>query len=225
MMSMTPTRQTPRRDVAGSPAYAHAAAAGTLVAMAAVLALHALRRDLEPASHRLSEYATGPWGWLMTLTFAAVAAALWLLGRALPTTARLRPVRALLTIAAIGFGLSAVFPTDPMRPDALRETAHTVASTGALMALTAGAVWTVTRGADALGWRGARGTAAAATAVATVCVLISPVVHNSPWTGAVQRLCCLALTVWLLLLCRAVGQPERAGSSDHPDAGRLSDGM
>jgi len=188
-----------------------AAAAATLVAAAAVLALHVLRRDLEPASHRLSEYAIGPWGWLMTSAFAALAVALWLLRRALPPAAPSRYVRALLTIATIGFVLSAVFPTDPTRPDALRETVHTVASTGGLVALTAAALWTVTRGTGAIGWRRAHGPAGAAAAVATLGVLIGPLVHDSPWTGAVQRVVGLALTAWLLLLCRAITPRATSG--------------
>jgi hypothetical protein len=193
-----------------------------MVAVAAVLALHALRRGLEPASHRLSEYAIGPWGWLMTSAFAALAVALWLLRRALPAAAA-RPVRVLLTVATIGFTLSAVFPTDPTRPDAMRETVHTVASTGALVALTAAALWTVTRGANAVGWRWARGPAGLATVIATLGVLISPLVHDGPWTGAVQRVVCLALTAWLLLLCCMVGRAgERVGSTD-ASADRRSD--
>jgi Protein of unknown function (DUF998) len=198
------------RGSTGSGPAAVAAAATVLVAAAAVLALHALRRDLEPASHRLSEYAIGPWGWLMTSAFAAIAAGVWLLRRALPDAAPLGPVHALLTVATIGFGVSAVFPTDPVTPDAVRETVHTVASTGALVSLVAAALWTVTLGAEAIGWRRAHGPAVVAVAVASVGVVVSPLVHDSPWTGMVQRLCCVALTVWLLLLCRAVARAERA---------------
>lgn len=209
---MARTGRSQRRGAAGSTGSAGAAAATTLVAAVVVLALHALRGDLEPASHRLSEYATGPWGWLMTSAFAALAVALWLLGRALPTAVALRPVRALLTIAAIGFALSAVFPTDPTRPDAVRETLHTVASTGALVALTVSALWTVTLGGGAIRLRRARGPAGIATVIATLGVLISPLVHDGPWTGAVQRVVCLALTAWLLLVSRAV---TPGATSDH----------
>ena len=110
----------------------------------------------------------------------------------------------LLAVAATGFALSAVFPTDPTRPDAMRETVHTVASTGALVALTMAALWTATRGAGAIGWRRARGPAAVAATVAALGVLVSPLVHDSPWTGAVQRVVGSALAAWLLLVCRAV---------------------
>ena len=213
------SQRPPGAHEAGRPGVgsnAAAAAAATVIALAAVSALHALRRELEPASHRLSEYATGPWGWLMTLAFAAVATGVWLLRRALPASDALRPVRTLLTVAASGFVLSAVVPTDPAQPDAVGETVHSVASTGALVALTTAALWTVTVGARALGWHGARGPAGASTAVAALGLLISPLVHDSPWTGAVQRLCYLALTVWLLLACRAVTGVGRTGTH-HPD--------
>lgn len=218
MTRMTTRQAQPTR---GPTAVVAATIAAVLVAAAAVLALHALRRDLEPASHRLSEYAIGPWGWVMTAAFTAVAAGTWLLRRALPTAASLRPVRTLLTVATIGFVLSAVFPTDPETPEGVRETVHSAASTGALLALTAAALWTVTTGARAIRWRGAHGRAGTAVAVATLGLVISPVVHDSPWTGAVQRLTCLALAVWLVLLCRAVDRADRAarapaGSYDPP---------
>lgn len=212
MTRMVSSRRAQRAR--GSTAAARTAAVAALVAAAAVLALHALRRDLEPASHRLSEYATGPWGWLMTLAFAAVAAGVWLLRRALPADDRVRPVPVLLVVASIGFVMSAAFPTDPLMGDAVRERVHSAASTGALVSLVAAALWTVTLGAGAIGWRRARGPARVAVAVAALGVLVSPVVHDSPWTGAVQRLSYLALTVWMLLLCRAVGVARRTDTRD-----------
>lgn len=223
---MTPMARMPRARRRGAPRsslFARATAAATLIAAAAVLALHALRRDLEPASHRLSEYATGPWGWVMTLAFAAVAAGVWLLRGALPATAPLRHVRTLLSVAAVGFVVSAVFPTDPTTPEGVRETVHSLASTGALVALIAAAVWTVTVGADAIGWRGARGPAAVATAIATLGVLIGPLVHDSPRTGTVQRVVCLALIAWLLLLCRAVDRVGERAADPGVGTDRRSD--
>lgn len=196
------------------------AAAAALVALVAVLGLHVVRADLEPASHRLSEYAVGSWGWLMTAVFALVAVAVWSLRRALPLDTRRSPVRALLATAAAGFAMAGIVPTDPSRPDAVRETVHTVASGGALMALTAAALWTVTIGAGAIGWQRARGPARVAATVGALAVLSGPLVHDGPWTGAVQRLACAALGVWLLLACLAVG---RGGPSPVPGDVRRGD--
>ena len=43
------------------------------VALGALAILHLVRPDLEPSSHMISEYAIGPHGYLMTLSFAAFA--------------------------------------------------------------------------------------------------------------------------------------------------------
>lgn len=45
-----------------------------VVAAGAVVALHLLRRDLDPVRRHLSEYAVGEWGALMTTAFLAAAA-------------------------------------------------------------------------------------------------------------------------------------------------------
>jgi hypothetical protein len=187
-------------------------AAAALVAIVLVLGLHVLRADLEPASHRLSEYALGPWGWLMTSAFLAAATGVLLLRRVLPAGDRLRPARVLLAVAAVGFAVSALVPTDPLRPDAVREAVHSAASAGALVASTAAALWTVTIGVEAVDWRGALGPARVAVGIAALGALLSPLVHDGPWTGAVQRLSVGALFGWLLLICVAVGR----GWSDDP---------
>ena len=50
-------------------------------AIIALLALHALRADLPPATHMISAYAVGRHGWVMTLCFYAFAAVLDQRGR------------------------------------------------------------------------------------------------------------------------------------------------
>jgi hypothetical protein len=102
--------------------------------------------------------------------------------------------------------VSALAPTDPLRPDAVHEAVHSAASAGALIASTAAALWTVTLGAEAIDWRRALVPAHAAATVAAVSALLSPLVHDGPWTGAVQRLSVGALFGWLLLVCLAVGR-------------------
>jgi hypothetical protein len=197
------TESARRLNAAGS-------AAAALMAIALVLGLHLLRSELEPASHRLSEYALGSWGWLMTSAFLSAATGVWLLRRALPASAHLRPARALLAVAAVGFAVSALVPTDPLRPEAVREAVHSAASAGALIASTAAALWTVTIGVEAIDWRRALGPARVAVTVAAVGALLSPLLHDGPWTGAMQRLSVAALFVWLLLVCRAAGRGGRS---------------
>lgn len=202
-----------RRRSTGARAAANAGAAAVLVGVSAgaVLVLHAARPELAPTSHRLSEFAVGPWGWLMAVAFLALAAGVWLLRRAVPSAGRLHPVRALLAVAVVGLVLSAVFRTDATTPDAFRETVHTVASGGALLSLVTAAAWTVTLAADAIAWRHARVPAGIATAVACLGVVISPLAHGGPWTGLTQRLSYASLVVWMLLLCRAIAADAGTG--------------
>lgn len=91
------------------------------MAMAALFALllatlHAVRADLEPSAHMISEYAVGQAGWMMLLTFLALAAAYSALLLALRSFAR-GPLGALglllLLIAAVGAAMGGLFPMDP----------------------------------------------------------------------------------------------------------------
>jgi hypothetical protein len=70
------------------------------VFVAAVLLEHALQPDLSPSDHRISEYANGSPGWLMTGGFIAWSAALLTSAVAL-SNAPLRPRKAVLAIAAL----------------------------------------------------------------------------------------------------------------------------
>ena len=90
--------------------------AASATAILALLALHALRADLSPATHMISEYAVGAHGWVMTLCFYAFAlASLALLG-ALATRVRggvgwLGLVCLLVT--ATGLTIGGTFAMDP----------------------------------------------------------------------------------------------------------------
>lgn len=182
--------------------------AAVLTSVGLVVALHVLRSELGPAGHRLSEYAVGPWGWLMTAAFVAFAAGALAVRRTLPAGGRLRPVRAALAVAVVGLVLSAVFETDVATPDAPREMVHSLASTSALLALVAAAVWSVTYARAAVVWRRASGAATVAATLAALATAVSPAAHDGPWTGAVQRLCYFALAAWLFLLCRVASRRQ-----------------
>jgi hypothetical membrane protein len=93
------------------------AAAGTLAVMLIIVALHAVKPEFEPSWRFISEYAVGPYGWLMKLAFliwAASCAALALaLRREVQSTFGKAGVAVLLIVAAalVGAGL---FPQDPV---------------------------------------------------------------------------------------------------------------
>jgi hypothetical protein len=109
--------------------------AGLAVFVAAVVALHALRGDLNPAQHTISEYSLGSYGWLMRTAFAALGIGV------LSTAANLGPRfdsswwsrlgRLLLIGTAAGLFLDAAYNTDHPR---VRETADgTVHGVGMLI--------------------------------------------------------------------------------------------
>lgn len=81
-----------------------------------VVVQHALQPQLGPGDHRLSEYATGSPGWLMTMGFAAwmlsLAGAAFVVARSSLQPCWLRTVlSALLTVAATGVLVTAAFET------------------------------------------------------------------------------------------------------------------
>jgi hypothetical protein len=101
-----------RAPTAASLALTFAIAFVVLVAV-----LHAVRRDVVPRAHVLSEYALGPTGWLMALAFFALAASFAALLAALWTSLpgwRGAVGRTALTIAALGAAMGGLFPMDPI---------------------------------------------------------------------------------------------------------------
>jgi hypothetical membrane protein len=86
----------------------------------AVVALHVLRPEYDPVSRVTSNYVVGPYGYLMTATFFAFAAALFVLSfglsRVLAMPAQSRLGLALLVAAGLGVVVAGIFPTD-VTPD------------------------------------------------------------------------------------------------------------
>jgi hypothetical protein len=82
-----------------------------------VLALHAIRSDLDPSSHMLSEYALGSGGWIMVVAFLSLSLTFVTLLVALRKhLAGTWGVLAMLALAAaaIGSAMGGIFPMDPL---------------------------------------------------------------------------------------------------------------
>lgn len=82
----------------------------------ALLLMHVLRPDYSPTNHMISDYAVGPYGWVMQTVFVGMSAGCTLLlvglARNGPTSIAARIAIALLAVASIGLIVSAVFSTD-----------------------------------------------------------------------------------------------------------------
>jgi hypothetical membrane protein len=181
------------------------AVTGAGVAAVLVGWLHVLRPDLPPASHRLSEYATGPYGWVMTLTFVALGIGVAAFGLALPRRAgRMAAVAAVAAVVGgLGLIVSGVYPsgvsTDIERWHSLASTLATLATTGLALAWSA-----VTRRRL---HQGLAGMAAALTAA-------SPALHDTAVTGLGQRGLWVLLAVWLVLAALALPRGTVAVGND-----------
>jgi hypothetical membrane protein len=168
-----------------------------LASVGCVLLLHVLRSDLDPIARRLSEYAIGPYGWLMTAAFFAMGVALMVLslqvGASASSTGIQRLAAPLIAVAGVGLILSGVFET--ATGSTLIEIIHSRASATSVLALTAAAVASSTHPAS----RRVDTAARVVTLVAVVALAISPILHDTPWTGIGQRFVWLALAAWLLI--------------------------
>jgi hypothetical protein len=163
--------------------------AGLAAGTAAVLGLHVVRPDRSTLSSRLSEYAVGRYGGLMTV--ACLALAVGVLGLAVAIWPRSRLVGILSGVAAVGLMLSAAYPTGV---SSTTELLHSVASTAATVALT---------GAAAVGSLQPRESwcrtllSRLLAGGAVVGLLVSPWLHDTAYSGLGQRALWLLLVGWM----------------------------
>jgi hypothetical protein len=168
-------------------------------ALACIVVLHVVRRDLAPARHRISEYALGPHGELMAAAFvclgAGVLALAWPLATAAAPWSRL--VLVVVTASGVGMVISGIFRTDPQRSGVTTDAIHSYASAISTMALIGTALLcSVSR--RALTHRLSRITVVLAV-LGAILGALSPFLHHSSWTGVSQRLLWLTLLAWLIL--------------------------
>jgi drug/metabolite transporter (DMT)-like permease len=169
-----------------------------LLSVACVMILHLLRSDLPPAAHRLSEYANGPYGWVMTLAFVALGCGLMGVGVTVWAGRRDRlgwTILVTASVAAAGTFLSGAYRT------AGSDSSKVLHSRASAVAVLAAVALALLYSIPAARHRpGARtdpvGAGLALTAAALA--LVSPLLHHTAWTGLSQRLLWIALTTWLL---------------------------
>ena len=173
--------------------------AGLLCSITCVTILHAVRTDLSPLSHRLSEYAGGPYGWLMTAAFITLGCGVMALGIAQWAENR-RDKGALIILAtallaAVGTILSGVFRTGASD---ISEAIHSRASTIAVVAVVALALAYSVSLARRRPSAASDPVGAGLAVIAAALAVMSPVWHHTRWTGLSQRLLWIALITWLL---------------------------
>lgn len=173
---------------------------GLLLGSSGCLAvLHVLRSDLDPIARRLSEYATGQHAYLMTAVFYAMGLALVTLSLQLGTwkvAGAVRLVATLIAVAGVGLMLSGIFETGS--DSALTELIHSRASGTSVLTLTVAAATYAVHPAFAQLRRWETATQIV-VGMAVLAVIVSPILHNTRWSGIGQRCAWFTLTAWLLM--------------------------
>jgi membrane-associated phospholipid phosphatase len=180
---------------------------------AGVLALHLLRPDLGARTDRISEYAIGRYGPVMAMAFVAIGLALLVMASLVADGGgRWSPgVAAGIGVAGMAMVGAGIWRTDPTRSGVLTDAIHSRASALATVALIAAALaWSVLRHP-----RPHRVDLAAALAVlAAVLGIVSPVLHDSTWSGLSQRLLWLVILAWSIVTAATLRPRRRPGLSD-----------
>jgi hypothetical protein len=167
-------------------------------AVACVLALHVIRPRVSPIERRLSEYALGPYGWLMDTAFATTAGGLSALALFLTRSAgRPRLVPAALLVAALAVVLSALYRLDAT--DHADDRIHRWASGIAAAAVVVAAVgWSLVGAGRRRPWQGGLDSPLAILVLALA--VLSPMLQETFLTGIHQRLVWAALIAWSVVV-------------------------
>ena len=219
-----------------APAWATPLALGGPVAVfLAILALHAIKPEYHPSWRFISEYAIGPWGWVMKLTFVAWAVSCATLAVAARPEVHNRRGRAgvvLLWIVAAALIVAGIFPQDPVTAQPSEATTagmmHAMASMIGIPGIPIAAML-ITSGLQA-GRRdsGTLPVGLRASAHATWLSLLLMVLYlmwqiprsggftAEVWAGWMNRLVVSAYLIWQLLLARHLARRTRAGESPSP---------
>src|SRR5262245_58791217 len=178
------------------------------LALVALGLLHLLRPDLAPSAHMISEYAIGAHGYVMTLSFAAFAAAtLSLFVALLPHAAGAlgRIGLGFLLLAALGLAIGGAFAMDPItttrEATSLSGRMHGVGfMIGVPGQLLAVLLLSLTLGRQAP-WSAVPLMALALADWACIAIMV-PLLVRQRFFGIPNRAFMLAYAVWLILAAR-----------------------
>lgn len=172
-------------------------------ALAALASLHVLRPEDAPATSFVSNYAVGPYGWVMTSFFLAFSVSLATLVAALHAAG----VRGLagglglcaFVVSALGLVVTAIYPTDlPGAPHTLSGDIHEWSFRVNVLGLLVGVLaLTAALARPPVGWMRMGPVRALALAVTLVLALQFATLRKGMPYGLVNRLLVLVVFAWL----------------------------
>ena len=201
------------------------AATGAFIALVAIL--HVIAPEYAPSWRFLSEYAVGPYGWVMALAFLTMAAACAALFVAI--RAEVRGVLgylglAVLLLTIVGMALAAFFPMDLITIDPADATdtgrMHALAAMIGIPSMPVGALLVSLGLGRQPGWSEARAPMlwAAFAVLVSLVLMFLPIGVLLPQNGGfgpavpvgwLNRLLMLAYCVWVLIVARQAAKLAR----------------
>jgi Protein of unknown function (DUF998) len=182
------------------------ATVGVAYFAAIIVVLHFLRPDLDPLSRPTSEYAVGPYGFLMTSAFFSMSLASFALViglyQGVSQPARSEIGLGLLGVWALGVLVAMIFPIDPEgAPQTISGTIHGINGPLAFLSLTAGAILVSRRFKHDEEWRPFHRTALMLSLImlALFIATLVNVVTGSGFAGLCQRIFLAAFVTWFFL--------------------------
>jgi hypothetical protein len=200
--NLSPSLQT-RKQVAR---IATVALVGIAYFAVIIVALHYLRPDHNPLSQPTSEYAVGPYGFLMTSAFFSVSlASLALvigLYQGVSQPARSRIGLGLMGVWVVGVLIAMIFPIDPEgAPQTISGTVHRINGPLAFLSLTVGVILVSRRFKQDEQWRPFHRTALILSLVMLAAFIATflNISTESGFAGLSQRILLAAFVTWFLL--------------------------
>ena len=178
------------------------AVTGFVFFAASLVALHGLRPDYHPVTETVSQYAVGPYGYVMTAAFFALG--LSVVGLALGLLRGVTPAPrlggALLGVAGVCVFLVAVFRID-RAPDAMptAEVVHNSAFVASFIFTVVSMFILTGRFKHDARWRPIQHISLALSLAALAGFAAFIGTYDTPWRGAAQRFSIVTILLWLML--------------------------
>lgn len=179
---------------------------GTTYFALVIAAMHFIRPDLNPIERPTSEYAVGPFGYLMTSAFLSLSVGTWALviglRRDLPHRAHLRIGTMFLALWGVGLVVAATFPIVPEgAPQTLAGTIHGINGPLTFLSLTIGMNLVSRAFTSDSRWRQIHRFAAALALLMIPEFVVGGVARaRGSGAGLAQRLLILTFATWFLLV-------------------------
>ncbi len=171
-----------------------------------VLISHVLRPDVQPLRNAVSNYATGPYGFLMVSAFFALALAMAaiVLGLAgeLPPTRRTQYGATLLFIASVGLVVVGIFPGDvhvPHPPATITGLIHWIAAGTSFLSITIAAFLFSDSFKEHKDWQSFHRPALGLSIASVIATAVFGVLALTGWVGLGERIYLPVALLWPLL--------------------------